>query len=489
MSITHLKVSTVPDGADTSVVRPSDWNADHVVSIVNADVDAAAAIDESKLNLNFATHAAVTLGTANGLSLSTQALSLALASTSTTGALSDTDWDTFNNKQNALSLPLSAANGGTGIANTNTLTLPAFNITLGGGGAAQTYTLPAAGGTFALLNAANVYTGINSFRTDETTGFTVATAAAVAIFRVNGLTSQVGIGAAPSARFDVHSVSGGAASGIRLIMDANSAGAPTSYVPIDFTVPTTGLIGQFLATASNYSNASVNLLSNSVALVSAATSGMLLLGAIGANGYIALNAGGVDSATERMRIIKTGLIGIGLSAPLTLLHLRSNTAATNTVVDVLTIEQTSTGTAAAGLGAGLLFSLETATASTMQSAGRVYASWIDATNATRKAMLTLSAYDTAERIGLQIEASGTVVKLGFYATAPVVKPTALTTQLTTITFTAPGTPDYALQDVTNITPYGFADAEEARTFISVVKNLQSRVAELETKLQSLGLLT
>jgi hypothetical protein len=44
-------------------------------------------------------HNAVTLGTANGLSLSTQELSLGLSSTSTTGALSDTDWDTFNGKQ------------------------------------------------------------------------------------------------------------------------------------------------------------------------------------------------------------------------------------------------------------------------------------------------------------------------------------------------------------------------------------------------------
>ncbi|MFA6177347.1 MAG: tail fiber domain-containing protein [Candidatus Paceibacterota bacterium] len=46
-------------------------------------------------------HDAVTLGTANGLSLSTQVLSLALASTSTTGALSNTDWNTFNEKQPA----------------------------------------------------------------------------------------------------------------------------------------------------------------------------------------------------------------------------------------------------------------------------------------------------------------------------------------------------------------------------------------------------
>jgi hypothetical protein len=49
-------------------------------------------------------HNAVTIGTANGLSLSTQVLSLGLASTSTTGALSSTDWNTFNNKASTASL-------------------------------------------------------------------------------------------------------------------------------------------------------------------------------------------------------------------------------------------------------------------------------------------------------------------------------------------------------------------------------------------------
>ena len=78
--------------------------------------------------------------------------------------------------------------------------------------------------------------------------------------------------------------------------------------------------------------------------------------------------------------------------------------------------------------------------------------------------------------------------IGFFGTAPTTKQTALTTQLTAVTFTAPGTPDYAFQDVTNSTPYGFTDAEELRTFISVVSNLQTRVAELETKLQAYGLL-
>jgi hypothetical protein len=46
---------------------------------------------------------AITLGTPNGLSLVSQVLSLGLSSSSANGALSSTDWNTFNNKQNYLS--------------------------------------------------------------------------------------------------------------------------------------------------------------------------------------------------------------------------------------------------------------------------------------------------------------------------------------------------------------------------------------------------
>lgn len=46
----------------------------------------------------------VTISIANGLSILGQALSLGLSSTSTTGALSDTDWNTFNNKLGAGSI-------------------------------------------------------------------------------------------------------------------------------------------------------------------------------------------------------------------------------------------------------------------------------------------------------------------------------------------------------------------------------------------------
>ena len=49
------------------------------------------------------THDPVTLGTANGLSLVGQILSLGLASNGVTGALSGTDWATFNSKEPAIS--------------------------------------------------------------------------------------------------------------------------------------------------------------------------------------------------------------------------------------------------------------------------------------------------------------------------------------------------------------------------------------------------
>jgi hypothetical protein len=96
-----------------------------------------------------ARHNAVTLGTANGLSLSTQQLSLGLASSSTTGALSSTDWTTFNNKQNTLTNPIT----GTGTINyipkfsgsttlTNSLLSEGSNfVNIGENGSASEYSL------------------------------------------------------------------------------------------------------------------------------------------------------------------------------------------------------------------------------------------------------------------------------------------------------------------------------------------------------------
>lgn len=53
--------------------------------------------------------------------------------------------------------------------------------------------------------------------------------------------------------------------------------------------------------------------------------------------------------------------------------------------------------------------------------------------------------------------------------------------LTTITHTAPGTPDYAIANITNSSPFGFASQDEGNTVLSVIKNLQQRVLDLEQR--------
>ena len=104
-----------------------------------------------------ARHAAVTIGTANGLSLSTQALSLAAANTTTTGALTSTDWNTFNGKQAALS--------GTGFVKISGTTISYDNSTyLTTSSASSTY-LPLAGGTLtgALGGTSATFSGVGAF--------------------------------------------------------------------------------------------------------------------------------------------------------------------------------------------------------------------------------------------------------------------------------------------------------------------------------------
>lgn len=79
-------------------------------------------------------------------------------------------------------------------------------------------------------------------------------------------------------------------------------------------------------------------------------------------------------------------------------------------------------------------------------------------------------------------------KISFFGASPVAQQSELTDELTTITHTAPGTPDYAIQDLTNVAPYGFVTQEEGNTVLSVIANLQARVNEVETKLVAYGLL-
>lgn len=78
-------------------------------------------------------------------------------------------------------------------------------------------------------------------------------------------------------------------------------------------------------------------------------------------------------------------------------------------------------------------------------------------------------------------------KIAFHGSTPVAQGAALTAQLTTITHTAPGTPDYAIQNLTNSSGFGFVTADEGNTVLSVIANLQARLAQVEARLEANGL--
>jgi hypothetical protein len=339
------------------------------------------ALDLLQQQANNRWHPAVTIGTpANGLSITdNQELSIALASTSTTGALSDTDWDTFNDKLDTSDLPLSAANGGTGIANgaSASLTLPNLAITLGGGGAGETYTLPAAGGTLVLLSPVINNGDVIIANNKSYMSRNAADSGNIRLFQLDA-SNNLGIGAAAT------------------IFDTTFSCASSFRVSIGGTERVR------FTTVNVVPRAAMDLGSASYIWGTYYGRNILL-------------AGNADVNQLKVTGFTTQTLPVG--------YLIDNTAATNVVRDVLQLETQSTGTAAAGLGAGLLFSIETATAGTVQSAAQIAASWIDATNVSRKAKLSLSAYDTAARLGLEIEADGSAAKIGLYGVATVTRAT------------------------------------------------------------------
>lgn len=58
-------------------------------------------------------------------------------------------------------------------------------------------------------------------------------------------------------------------------------------------------------------------------------------------------------------------------------------------------------------------------------------------------------------------------------------PTTLTAAITTITHTAPGTPDYAIQQLVANTGFGFVTEDEGETVLKVIANLQARLLVVE----------
>ena len=124
VSLTHTFVSAIPDGSDATVVRPSNWNAEHTLTgtistLMGFDATGASQSVTVGSGLTYSAGsltatggtvtsvAALTIGTsgtdlsstvATGTTTPVITLNVPTASASNRGALSSTDWTTFNNK-------------------------------------------------------------------------------------------------------------------------------------------------------------------------------------------------------------------------------------------------------------------------------------------------------------------------------------------------------------------------------------------------------
>ena len=80
----------------------------------------------------------------------------------------------------------------------------------------------------------------------------------------------------------------------------------------------------------------------------------------------------VTGSSNRLTVLQTGKVGIGTTDPTTKLDITETTAETNTLKDVLRLNHITSGTAASGLGAGILFSAERPLNGVNLSRGAIY---------------------------------------------------------------------------------------------------------------------
>lgn len=187
-----LEILDTGGGQSLTIAANENLSADRKLNIIinDANKTLTVAADATVSNTNTGD---VTIGTANGLSLAGQALSLGLSSTSTTGALSDTDWDTFNNKQAALTL-------GTGVttALSNNADSPSGFVTQTGGDARYAPIAPLTYLAYASGSQATTSTslgdvagtsftlGVGAYRIEYRISYDAAATTTGAYFSVNG---------------------------------------------------------------------------------------------------------------------------------------------------------------------------------------------------------------------------------------------------------------------------------------------------------------
>ena len=331
-------------------------------------------------------------------------------------------------------------------------------------GGAYTLTIPATG--TALLRTNNVAAGRVLFGSDANTAD-----AEDALFW-DAANNRLGLNASASPGYTLHAV--GAASEQFIGLFAESGITPENSV----AAPASGRM------VSVQGNGAAYFMGRDVTNNIEFIMGTTVAGASFAGSMTNHNFQLRTNNTTWFTLNTSGNVGIGyFLLPSARLHVAQETATTNAILEVARLEAqvTSTGVAAAGFGPACTFYGESSVDTTYRKMAQIAAVWATATDATRKARGVWSIWDTAEREGMRIEASGTAPMLSFYGGTAVIRGGALTAALDTIKYTAPGTPDYDIQDLAS-GGYGFVTSDEGQTVLSVIANLQQRVNEIEARL-------
>jgi len=392
--------------------------------------------------LGLASHAAATIGTANGLSLVGQALSLGTASGATTGALTSADWTTFNNKQSALTI--------------GNATTPNAAITITGGNGA----IIGAGLTVDVRNATTAQSGLltsadwNTFNgkqntltfgdaTTTTNGVTIGNgtgsvigAAGLQINIANASATQNGLlSSADWTTFNnkQNALTFGAGSGLDADMVDGLHAAAFMTTGTDNWVNTTGdtmtgaltLNSNFVLNGDTISDLTGNGLTNSGGALSVsygATQNSSVRGSTGLTVVTGANSGLTGGTAVTLGTGGTITLGLNLntanliingSGQLDTVQSLSSTATpafasltttngltsgisntASTVINGLTISRSDSDSAgAAGLGTGLAFSLEGSTEGQMIEAGKIATVWSDLTAGSVDSTVKLYGWD------------------------------------------------------------------------------------------------
>ena len=113
----------------------------------------------------------------------------------------------------------------------------------------------------------------------------------------------------------------------------------------------------------------------------------------------ALIYGIFDAHPADQRFTVNGILGASIESALT-----------NTIQQIAKFSHNTTGTAAAGFGTSIDWYLQSSTTAD-QAAAKMSVLWYEAAHATRKADLVISAFDTLEREGLRIRATGSAAQV------------------------------------------------------------------------------